>query len=217
MKFSSSLYILVLSALRPFLANAAPIVDVCNSDILRQVCANLPDCRKELLASGLTLTFKNLLECEGNQLGLPDNVDTLESLEDVCCDCHEGGLVQIANHSDWDLCFNGTRTAKPSFVKSSRPTVNPTESVSPSLSTSPSASPSISSAPTAECTCCDCVHTCTIQPGMYFQSYESNDENFSTHSSRSLFSSVHKRSSLFYLGWKLVRFPRWMRPICYQK
>lgn len=100
--------------------------------------------------------------------------------EKIVLEMHPEIEVEIANRGDdwWDNFCNDTRTAKPTFVKSSSPTLSPTKSVAPSLSKIPSASPSISSAPTDECTCCDCVRSCSIQPDPHYYTWDGSWYDF---------------------------------------
>jgi hypothetical protein len=89
----------------------------------------------------------------GDGLNFPD-VETVAGLEDLCCEKCPNFRLEFCEED------------KPS--KSPRPTNMPTVSRAPSLSPFP----------TMDCTCCDCVHTCTINPDPHYRTWDNSYYDF---------------------------------------
>ena len=130
--------------MKPFLGSFVLPVFLLASTALS---ANVPDqhckaCQSLPKCREDSANYEELWKCmtNGNLGDPPDNVNSTADLEDWCCE-------KCRDLSDLPYCQEGKPTG------------------SPSKSPAPSQSPS----PTFDCNgeCCDCIHTCTIQPGKY--------------------------------------------------
>lgn len=116
-----------------------------------RLCENLPQCLKQD-----DNTWKEVWNCVSRNgvLGRPPpGIDTLEEFERWCCEkCYNSELF------DMPWCADGKPT--------STPTVSPAPSKSPS--------------PTHDCLgeCCDCIHTCTIQPDPHYRVWDNSYYDF---------------------------------------
>jgi hypothetical protein len=118
-----------------------------------RLCVKLPECLSRI---DNPTDWKEVLNCvsNGGVLGNPPRgIDTLEEFEEWCCEkCFNDGLFDLP----W--CKDGKPT--------STPTVSP--------------APSISPLPTLDCLgeCCDCAHTCTIQPDPHYRVWDNSYYDF---------------------------------------
>lgn len=113
-------------------------------------CDRMKVCIEEL---GDRLDVESLWKCMGgNSDDLP--AKTIAGLQDVCC--------EKCPHFFLDFC------------EDPKPSGSPRPSFAPTVSRAPSLSPF----PTMECTCCDCVHTCTIQPDPHYTTWDNSFYDF---------------------------------------
>ena len=123
---------------------------------LDRICSRVLECKKVFDGNNVDFTFAMLEECVDPQkyygkdrallnsisLVIDGDIDTLEEVYELCCKC---------STIDLEEC------------KDDEPSASPSPSLTPTITDAPSTS----DAPTRDCTCCDCTHTCTIQPGMF--------------------------------------------------
>mmetsp|Transcript_1576 Transcript_1576/g.2127 ORF Transcript_1576/g.2127 Transcript_1576/m.2127 type:complete len:467 (-) Transcript_1576:181-1581(-) len=113
-----------------------------------RACQRLPKCLEDS-----SVNYEELWKCMTNaNLGdPPDNVNSIADLEDWCCE-------KCLDLGDLPYCQEGKPTG------------------SPSKSPAPSQSPS----PTFDCAgeCCDCIHTCTIQPDPHYTVWDNTYYDF---------------------------------------
>ena len=102
-----------------------------------RACQRLPKCLED------SANYEELWKCMTNGNFGPPPGNSIADIEDWCC----------------EKCFDSSVFDDLPFCQDGKPTDSPSKSPAPS--TSPS--------PTFDCAgeCCDCIHTCTIQPGKY--------------------------------------------------